>query len=68
MGDLPETRNTEHGTRNRKISGNGTASLRVMREYTAHLLGLACNATNDADWASLLPVLQRDLRGQVFFR
>jgi hypothetical protein len=31
-------------------------------------LGLACNAANDADWAALLPVLQRDLRGQVFFR
>lgn len=43
-------------------------SLHVVREYTAHRQGLACNATNDADWAALLPVLQRDLRGQVFFR
>jgi hypothetical protein len=43
-------------------------SLHVVREYTAHRHGLACNATNDADWAALLPVLQRDLRGQVVFR
>jgi hypothetical protein len=43
-------------------------SLHVVREYTAYRQGLACNATNDADWAALLPVLQRDLRGQVFFR
>jgi hypothetical protein len=43
-------------------------SLHVVREYTAHRAGLACNATNDADWAALLPVLQRDLRGQVVFR
>ena len=43
-------------------------SLHVVREYAAHRTGMACNATNDADWAALLPVLQRDLRGQVFFR
>jgi hypothetical protein len=43
-------------------------SLHVVREYTAHRHGLACNAASDADWAALLPVLQRDLRGQVVFR
>jgi len=42
--------------------------MHVVREYTAHRQGMACNATSDADWAALLPVLQRDLRGQVFFR
>ena len=40
----------------------------VTREIVADRPSHTCTARDDEDWAALLRVLQRDLRGQVFIR
>ena len=40
----------------------------ITRELAADRPSHTCNASDDADWAALLRVLQRDLRGQIFLR
>jgi predicted transglutaminase-like cysteine proteinase len=40
----------------------------ITRELAADRPSHTCNSSDDADWAALLRVLQRDLRGQIFLR
>jgi transglutaminase-like putative cysteine protease len=40
----------------------------IRRELSVDRPGHICNARDDLDWAAVLPVLQKDLRGQVFFK
>jgi hypothetical protein len=42
--------------------------VQVTREIVADRASSICTASDDEDWAALLRVLQRDLRGQVFVR
>jgi hypothetical protein len=42
--------------------------VQVTREMVADRPSHTCTARDDEDWAALLRVLQRDLRGQVFIR
>jgi hypothetical protein len=42
--------------------------VQVTREIVADRASSICTARDDEDWAALLRVLQRDLRGQVFVR
>lgn len=48
-----------------RLKGN-TVSIR--REMTAHRERITCDARDDEAWRVFLPVLQRDLRGQIFIR
>ncbi|MFM8664900.1 MAG: DUF3857 domain-containing transglutaminase family protein, partial [Betaproteobacteria bacterium] len=48
-----------------RLKGN-TVSIR--REMTANRERLTCDARDDEAWRVFLPVLQRDLRGQIFIR
>ena len=40
----------------------------ITRELSIDRASHTCNARDDQDWAALLRVLQRDMRGQVFLR
>ena len=42
--------------------------VQITREIVADRASHICTARDDDDWAALLRVLQRDLRGQVFVR
>jgi hypothetical protein len=42
--------------------------VQITREIVADRQSSICTARDDEDWAALLRVLQRDLRGQVFVR
>ena len=42
--------------------------VQVIRELVADRASSICTSRDDEDWAALLRVLQRDLRGQVFVR
>ena len=42
--------------------------VQITREIVANRASHICTARDDEDWAALLRVLQRDLRGQVFIR
>ncbi|MEI6028327.1 MAG: DUF3857 and transglutaminase domain-containing protein [Betaproteobacteria bacterium] len=42
--------------------------VQVTRDIVADRVSSICTASDDEDWAALLRVLQRDLRGQVFVR
>jgi hypothetical protein len=42
--------------------------VQITREIVASRASHICTARDDEDWAALLRVLQRDLRGQVFVR
>ncbi len=48
-----------------RLKGN-TVSIR--REMTAHRERITCDVRDDEAWRVFLPVLQRDLRGQIFIR
>lgn len=43
-------------------------TLQVKREFWLQRERAVCDAKEDAQWAKFLPVLQRDLRAQVFFK
>ena len=43
-------------------------TLQVKREFWLQRERAVCDAKEDDQWARFLPVLQRDLRAQVFFR
>ncbi|MFM8344819.1 MAG: hypothetical protein ACKOB5_09985, partial [Betaproteobacteria bacterium] len=40
----------------------------IRREMTAGRERLTCDARDDGAWRAFLPVLQRDLRGQIAYR
>jgi hypothetical protein len=40
----------------------------VRREFVSHFAATLCGAEEELAWEAVLPVLRRDLRGQVFVR
>jgi transglutaminase-like putative cysteine protease len=42
--------------------------LKISRDYTARHTKSVCNSQDDVHWSAMREVLQRDLRGQVFFK
>ena len=43
-------------------------TVQVRREFVAHYAATLCGAEEELSWEAVLPVLRRDLRGQVFVR
>jgi hypothetical protein len=48
-----------------RLTGNKVV---VRREMTVNRERVTCDARDDAAWRAFLPVLQRDLRGQIFIQ
>ena len=40
----------------------------VRREFSSSHAKVTCDVSDDRRWAKFLPILQRDVRGQIFFK